>query len=51
VRPQHPKSDEAAQEALKNFAATLAEKLPERAKGKPLEIWFQDEAALGDKAH
>ena len=42
VRPQHPQADEAAQEAFKkNFAATLAAKLPDHAKGKPLEIWFQ----------
>lgn len=50
VRPQHPKSDAAAQETLKkNFAATLASAIPEAARGKPLEIWFQDEARLGQQ--
>src|ERR1039457_4386234 len=50
VRPQHPQADEAAQEAFKkNFAATLAAKLPDHTKGKPLEIWFQDEARIGQQ--
>ena len=34
---------------LKNFAATLAVKLLDHAKGKPLEIWFQDEARIGQQ--
>lgn len=50
VRPQHPKSDPAAQETFKkNFAATLASAIPETARGRPIEIWFQDEARLGQQ--
>ena len=33
----------------KNFAARVAEILPDRAKVKPLEIWFQDEARVGQQ--
>jgi transposase len=50
VRPQHPKSDTAAQEAFKkSFTASLPALIPEVAKGKPLEIWFQDEARVGQQ--
>lgn len=57
VRPQHPKADVKAQEAFKacpheggeNFAHRVGEVLPEAAKGKPLEIWFQDEARVGQQ--
>ena len=50
VRPEHPKADPQAQAAFKkNFAARVAEILPDRAKGKPLEIWFQDEARVGQQ--
>ena len=39
VRPRHPQTDEEAQEAFKK---TLPQRrLPDRAKGKPIEIWFQ----------
>lgn len=34
---------------LKNFAAKVREVLPERAKGKAIELWFQDEARVGQK--
>lgn len=50
VRPQHPKADRAEQEAFKkNFCAKVKAVLPEAAQGKPLEIWFQDEARVGQK--
>ena len=40
----------AAQEAYqKNFAAAVAAAIPEHARGKPLEIWFQDEARVGQQ--
>jgi hypothetical protein len=34
---------------LKNFAATVAAQLPDHAKDKPIEIWFQDEARIGQQ--
>jgi transposase len=34
---------------LKNFAAKVMEILPGHAKGKTIEIWFQDEARVGQK--
>ena len=33
----------------KNFAAAVAAALPEQARVKPLEIWFQDEARIGQQ--
>src|SRR5436309_11541893 len=33
----------------KGFAALVREALPERARGKPVEIWFQDEARVGQQ--
>ena len=49
VRSRHPKADEAAQEALKKLPQAVAEAVPEAARGKPLEIWFQDEARVGQQ--
>ena len=49
VRPEHPKTDPAAQQAFKNFASLVVELMPEHAKGKPLEVWFQDEARVGQQ--
>jgi transposase len=50
ARPRHPKADEEAQEAFKkNFADILGEALPDVARGRPIEIWFQDEARVGQK--
>ncbi len=50
VRPEHPNADPVAQTAFKkNFASIVADILTERAKGKPLEIWFQDEARVGQQ--
>jgi hypothetical protein len=33
----------------KNFRSIAAEILPEHAKKKPLEVWFQDEARVGQQ--
>ncbi|MFQ5567318.1 MAG: IS630 family transposase [Paracoccaceae bacterium] len=50
VRPQHPKADPEAQAAFKKNSATpVATALPEAARDKPLEIWFQDEARVGQQ--
>jgi transposase len=49
-RPCHPKKDAAAQEAFKTaFAGLVTEALPACAAGKPIEVWFQDEARVGQK--
>ncbi len=49
-RPHHPKKDAAAQEAFKkNFSDLVVRALPASATGKPIEIWFQDEARVGQK--
>ncbi len=50
VRPQHPESDTAAQEAFqKDFPELAAAAIPEVAHGKPVEIWLQDEARVGQQ--
>lgn len=50
ARPLHPETDQEAQEAFKkNFSDKVAKVLPEDAKGKVIEIWFQDEARVGQK--
>jgi transposase len=43
-RPYHPKKDPKAEEA---FSRLVKASLPETAAGKPIEIWFQDEARVG----
>jgi len=49
-RPYHPKKDAEAQETFKNSSAVLViEALPTSTAGNPLEIWFQDEARVGQK--
>jgi hypothetical protein len=49
-RPRHPEADEAAQAAFKKeFAARVAEALPAAAQGQPIEVWFQDEARVGQQ--
>ncbi len=49
-RPYHPKKDAAAQEAFKkNFSALLKEALLGSSAATPVEIWFQDEARVGQK--
>lgn len=49
VGPQHPKSDPEAQETFKKASASCAECLSAEAKSKPLEIWFQDKARVGQQ--
>ncbi|HEX5879479.1 MAG TPA: IS630 family transposase [Actinomycetota bacterium] len=49
VRPRHPKADEAAQEAFKKASPRVAAAPPEHARGKPVEVWFQDEARVGQQ--
>jgi transposase len=50
VRPQHPESDDAAQEVFKkNFPELAAAAIPEPARDKPVEIWWQDEARVGQQ--
>ncbi|WP_408886982.1 IS630 family transposase [Limobrevibacterium gyesilva] len=50
VRPRHPQIDLAAQEAhKKNFADLVAAAIPEHARGKPVELWWQDEARVGQQ--
>ena len=50
VRPEHPGSDPAAQQTFKkNFRDIVADALPHQVRGKPLEIWFQDEARVGQQ--
>ena len=34
---------------IKNFAALIADAIPEHAKGKPIELWWEDEARVGQK--
>jgi transposase len=49
-RPFHPKKDAAAQETFKkNFPGTLRDTLLSTWAGLPVELWFQDEARVGQK--
>src|SRR5215211_6831576 len=50
ARPRHPAQDERiVAEFKKNFGATLRAHLADLPRGKPIEIWFQDEARIGQK--
>jgi hypothetical protein len=50
LRARHPKADETVQEAFKDgFPEAVADALPEAARDRPLEIWFQDEAWVGQQ--
>jgi transposase len=52
TRPFHPKKDEAAQQAFKaNFKDIVTAALPAAVKqnGTPVEVWFQDEARVGQQ--
>ena len=50
VRPQHPKSDPEAQASFQaEFSALVTAALPPEAAGKPVEIWFGDEARVGQQ--
>ena len=48
-RPHHPQKDAAVQEAFKKIPCLVAQTLPAAAAGKPIEVWFQDEARVGQK--
>lgn len=48
-RPQHPQQDNQVIEMLKNFADMLSAHLRGRSRTKRIEIWFQDEARIGQK--
>jgi hypothetical protein len=53
ARPFHPKKDEAAQETFKaNFKAIVQAELLDEViqNGLPIEVWFQDEARVGQQA-
>ena len=47
TRPSHPKADPAAQARLKNLSGKLREVARDNAQGGQVELWFQDEAAVG----
>ena len=50
VRPQHPQSDPQAQAAFQaEFSTLVTAALPPEAAGKPVEIWFDDEARVGQQ--
>jgi transposase len=49
-RPLHPKSDLGAQEAFQDsFAAKARAAIPPAYADRPIEIWFQDEARVGQQ--
>ena len=47
VRPKHPKADEAAQEAFKKASPSWSARRFPSSPGKPVEVWFLDEARVG----
>src|SRR5260221_9886141 len=47
--PTSPQRCRCARGVQKNFAASLDEIAERDAAGKPIEIWFQDEARIGQK--
>jgi transposase len=52
ARPFHPKKNEAAQTAFtENFKTIVQAELPDEVTqdGRPIEIWFQDEARVGQQ--
>src|ERR1035437_408298 len=50
VRPVHPQSDLEAQQAFKkNFTEMARAAIPQELVGRPVEIWFQDEARVGQQ--
>jgi hypothetical protein len=48
VRPRHPGSCGAGG-AQKNFADLVKAAIPEHAREKPIELWWQDEARVGQQ--
>ena len=50
VRPQHPKSDPEAQALFRLGSLALQRPAcPRPAQGKPVEVWFMDEARVGQQ--
>src|SRR5215208_618275 len=49
ARPRHPAKDEETVAAFKKTSPTLNTHRAGLPKGKPIEIWFQDEARIGQK--
>ena len=49
TRPRHPGQDPAVMEAFKKLSRILSVHTGPLPKGKPIEIWFQDEARIGQK--
>ena len=50
VRPRHPQADEEAQETFKKTLPRQSRRKSRYcAKSKPIEIWFQDEARIGQQ--
>ena len=50
VRPEAPEGRRGGAGGVqKGFAELVREALPERARGKPVEVWFQDEARVGQQ--
>ena len=49
ARPRHPGHDAAAQEAHKKILPTWSPTSSRRARGKPIELWWQDEARVGQQ--
>jgi hypothetical protein len=51
VRPEHPKTDPAAQQAFKNFASLVVELMPELQRLSPLRYGSKMKPVLGNKEH
>ena len=49
ARPRHPAQDERIVRLQKNFSRTLSAHLDGLPETTPIEIWFQDEARIGQK--
>lgn len=49
VQPRHPKTDPEAQEAFKKLCRGGSSRSSRDCEGKPLEVWFQDEARVGQQ--
>ena len=49
VRPRHPARRGGPGGAQKKLAELVAAAIPEHARGKPIELWWQDEARVGQQ--
>jgi transposase len=49
VRPRHPQTDAAAQDAHKKLRRLVAAAIPAAAQGQPIELWWQAEARVGQQ--